>query len=86
MRCLIWRIVDDKDLILRRLSVDFAAELGEDARALWREHPLSLYLALYCWRFLIKIDIEFNLSSIGIDNHRCLSLILSSYADNKISV
>ena len=42
----------DKDLILRRLSVDFAAELGEDARDfVARALPYRSYLALYCWRF-----------------------------------
>ena len=42
----------DKDLILRRLSVDFAAELGEDARDfVARASPYRSYLALYCWRF-----------------------------------
>jgi len=42
----------DKDLILRRLSVDFAAELGEDASDfVARASPYRSYLALYCWRF-----------------------------------
>ena len=42
----------DKDLILRRLSVDFARDLGEDAAEfVERASPFRSYLALYCWRF-----------------------------------
>lgn len=42
----------DKDLILRRLSIVFASELGEDAAEfVERASPFRSYLALYCWRF-----------------------------------
>ena len=42
----------DKDLILRRLSIDFATDLGKDAAEfVERASPFRSYLALYCWRF-----------------------------------
>ena len=42
----------DKDLILRRLSIDFAKDLRETATAfVERASPFRSYLALYCWQF-----------------------------------
>ena len=42
----------DKDLILRRLSIDFATDLGKDPpEFVERASPFRSYLALYCWRF-----------------------------------
>ena len=42
----------DQDLILRRLSIDFATDLGKDAAEFVElASPFRSYLALYCWRF-----------------------------------
>lgn len=42
----------DRDLILRRLSIDFAKDLGKDTvEFVERASPFRSYLALYCWRF-----------------------------------